>query len=89
MCFSLIYSLDFLLMQFSDNSSDMELRIQLGGVEIDSPKNISVNAEDTSLIVQIKQFGILRTLMEARSLYDKIKASETIWFVKLNVDQVF
>lgn len=71
-------------MQFSDNASDMELRIQLGSIEIQNPRDVFVDAEDTSLTIRIRHSGTLLTLLEANSLFDKIKPAETIWFGKLN-----
>ncbi|XP_031392822.1 probable inactive shikimate kinase like 2, chloroplastic [Punica granatum] len=67
--------------EFSDNASDMELRIQLGDVEIQSPRDVSVDAEDTSLTIKVKRAGNLFTLLEADTLFDRIKAAETIWYI--------
>lgn len=72
-------------MQFSDHASDMELRIHLGSIEIQNPRYVSVVAEDTSLTITIKRSGTLLTLLEADTLFDRIKPAETIWLVKLNL----
>lgn len=72
-------------MQFSDGSSDMELRLQLGGIDISGPRDIYVDANDTSLAIQLKHSGSLMTLMETDSLFDRIKSAETIWLVVLCV----
>lgn len=72
-------------MQFSDGSSDMELRLQLCGVDISGPRDIHVDANDTSLTIKLKRSGSLTTLMETDSLFDRIKSAETIWLVVLCV----
>ncbi|XP_039168732.1 probable inactive shikimate kinase like 2, chloroplastic [Eucalyptus grandis] len=70
-------------MQFSDGSSDMEWRLQLRGMDISGPRDIHVDANDTSLTIQLKHSGSLMTLMETDSLFDRIKSAETIWLVAL------
>lgn len=72
-------------MQFTDGSTDMELRLQLGGIKVPSPRNISVDADETSLAIRLKdpEAGTLVTLMETASLFDRIKSSETIWQVEI------
>ncbi|KAK4801976.1 hypothetical protein SAY86_000179 [Trapa natans] len=67
--------------EFSDNASDMELRVQLGSVQIQNPRDVFVDAEDTSLTIGIKCSGTLLTLLEANTLFDKIKPAETIWYL--------
>ncbi|KAI3441847.1 uncharacterized protein J3R85_001895 [Psidium guajava] len=71
--------------EFSDGSSDMELRLQLGGIGISGPRDIYVDANNTSLTIQLKHSGSLMTLMETDSLFDRIKSAETIWLVVLCV----
>ncbi|KAK3026692.1 hypothetical protein RJ639_041539 [Escallonia herrerae] len=66
-------------MQFSDGSSEMELRLKLGDRDIPSTRDISVEAEESSLAVRIKHSGSPMTLMETSCLYEKIKPAETIW----------
>lgn len=70
-------------MQFSDASSEMELRLQLGSSGAVSSGDIFVDAEDSSLKIGVKQSGSFITLVEINQLYEKIKSSETIWFVQL------
>lgn len=67
--------------EFSDGSSDMELRLQLGGIDISGPRDIHVDANNTSLTIQLKHSGSLMTLMETHSLFDRIKSAETIWYL--------
>lgn len=74
-------------MQFSDASSEMELRLQLGGGGTVSSRDIFVDAEDSSLKIGVKQSGSFITLVEINQLYEKIKSSETIWFVQLVVPE--
>lgn len=65
-------------MQFSDGSSDVELRLELGDRGIQSTKDIFVDASENFLTVRLQCSGSPKTLMET-SLYDKIKPAETIW----------
>ncbi|KAL8112716.1 hypothetical protein AgCh_020144 [Apium graveolens] len=67
-------------MQFSDGSSDVELRLELGDREIQSTKDIFVDANESFLTVRLQCSGFPKTLMET-SLYDKIKPAETIWYL--------
>jgi hypothetical protein len=57
-------------MQFSDGSSEVELRLQL-----------NVDSNDTSLTIRVQRNGYLITLIETNHLFGKIKPAETIWFV--------
>lgn len=68
-------------MQFSDGSSEVELRLQLGAQDIQSYRDISVDANDSSLKIRIQRYGSLITLIETDHLFEKIKPAETIWFV--------
>lgn len=70
-------------MQFSDGSSEIELRLQLGEQVIQSSKDIIVDADGTSLTVRVKRSGSFLTLIETNQLFDKIKPAETIWFVNV------
>ncbi|KAK2970663.1 hypothetical protein RJ640_017787 [Escallonia rubra] len=68
-------------MQFSDGSSEVELRLKLGDRDIPSTRDISVEAEESSLAIRIKHSGSPMTLMETSCLYEKIKPAETIWYL--------
>lgn len=68
------------LVQFHDDSSEVELRLELGSESI-SPKDIFVDANDTSLVIKVQQSGCIRTLLETDSLYGVIKPAETIWYM--------
>lgn len=67
--------------QFSDNASEMELRLNIGSMDVRSTKDISVDANDTSLTIRVLQSGSPITLIDTNPLFDRIKPSETIWFV--------
>lgn len=56
----------------------MELRLRLKTGETLSPKDISVDADGTSLAVKEKRNGLLVTLLETNQLFEKIMPSETI-----------
>uniref|UniRef100_M1B6N9 ATP binding protein n=1 Tax=Solanum tuberosum TaxID=4113 RepID=M1B6N9_SOLTU len=66
--------------EFSDGSSEVELRLELGQGDV-TPKDIYVDANESSLAIRVKQSGIVRTLMETSTLYEKIKPAETIWYI--------
>lgn len=66
-------------MQFTDGGKEVELRLRLKTGEILSPKDISVDADGTSLAVKEKRNGLLITLLETNHLFEKIMPSETIW----------
>ncbi|CAI8588218.1 unnamed protein product [Vicia faba] len=67
--------------QFSDAASEMELRLHIGGMGIISTKDISVNADDTSLDITLLRSGSPITLIQTNPLFDRIKPSETIWYI--------
>lgn len=75
-------------MQFTDGSSEVELRLQLGTQEIRSSKDIFVDANETSLTIRVQRMGSIITLLETKQLFEKIKPSETIWFVIVMVDNL-
>lgn len=78
----------FTSLQFLDGSSEVELRLQLGGQNIQSTRDIFVDANGTSLTIEVQHSGSLITLMETNHLFDKIKPAETIWFVKLKAHEI-
>ncbi|KAF7815517.1 putative inactive shikimate kinase like 2, chloroplastic [Senna tora] len=67
--------------EFSDGSSEVELRIQISGEDIQNPRDISVDANYTSLAVRVQRPGSPFTLLETNNLFDKIKPDETIWYI--------
>ncbi|KAE8657232.1 putative inactive shikimate kinase like 2 [Hibiscus syriacus] len=67
--------------EFSDGSSEVELRLQLGGQDDVSAKDILVDADGTSLTVKVRQAGSFATLIDTNSLFEKIKPAETIWYI--------
>lgn len=66
--------------EFSDCSSEVELRLDLGDRAIQSSRDVFVDANENSLSIRILHSGYLKTLMET-SLYEKIKPAETIWYL--------
>lgn len=77
----LTYLILWNIMQFSDASSEVELRLQLGAYEIRSPRDIFVDANGTSLTIRVQHHGSPVTLIETNQLFEKIMPAETIWFV--------
>ncbi|XP_002518979.2 probable inactive shikimate kinase like 2, chloroplastic isoform X2 [Ricinus communis] len=67
--------------EFSDGSSEVELRLPLGSQDYESGKDIFVDADGTSLIVRVKRSGSFTTLIQTNYLFDKIKPAETIWYI--------
>lgn len=72
-------------MQFSDGSSEVELRLNIGGLDIRSSRDLSVDANDTSLAIRVLRPGSPITLIETNRLFDRIKPSETIWCVQFKL----
>ncbi|XP_073298894.1 probable inactive shikimate kinase like 2, chloroplastic [Primulina huaijiensis] len=66
--------------EFHDDSTEVELRLELGSESI-SPKDIFVDANDTSLVIKVQQSGYIRTLLDTDTLYGVIKPAETIWYI--------
>lgn len=69
------------MVQFSNGSFEVELRLELGNVEV-STRDIFVDTDENSLLIRVKQSGTTRTLLDTSCLYDKIKPSETIWYMQ-------
>nr|XP_009389081.1 PREDICTED: probable inactive shikimate kinase like 2, chloroplastic [Musa acuminata subsp. malaccensis] len=67
--------------EFSDGDADVELRLDISKLDIMSPSDIFVDMDETSLLVRVKASGTLITLMEANCLFERIKPSETIWYI--------
>lgn len=51
------------------------------GLDIQSSRDIFVDADGTSLVVQVKHSGSHITLIETNKMFEKIKPAETIWFI--------
>ncbi|XP_010693320.2 probable inactive shikimate kinase like 2, chloroplastic isoform X1 [Beta vulgaris subsp. vulgaris] len=68
-------------LKFCDGTSDVELRLFLRGMRVQSSKDIHVDADEGSLVIKIKQSEGVATLMETKQLYGKIKPAETIWYL--------
>lgn len=67
--------------EFQDGSTDVELRLLLNGIAVQSSKEIQVDADESSLIVRIRRPESFSTLMETKQLYGRIKPGETIWYL--------
>ncbi|XP_010540751.1 PREDICTED: probable inactive shikimate kinase like 2, chloroplastic [Tarenaya hassleriana] len=67
--------------EFMDTGSEVELRLRLKSGENPSPKDIYVDADGTSLLVKEQRYGMQITLLETNQLFEKIKPSETIWYI--------
>ncbi|WJX56344.1 putative inactive shikimate kinase like 2, chloroplastic [Trifolium repens] len=67
--------------EFFDNASEMELKLNIGSMDIRSTKDILVDANDTSLTIKVLRSGSPITLIETNPLFDRIKPSETIWYI--------
>ncbi|XP_047173792.1 probable inactive shikimate kinase like 2, chloroplastic [Vigna umbellata] len=67
--------------EFSDGSAEVELRLKIGGLDIRSSRDISVDTHDTSLAIRVLRQGAPITLIETNPLFDRIKSSETIWYI--------
>ncbi|KAG6636247.1 probable inactive shikimate kinase like 2, chloroplastic [Carya illinoinensis] len=67
--------------EFSDASSEVELRLQLGAYDIQSPRDIFVDANGTSLTIRVQHHGSPVTLIETNQLFENIKPAETIWYI--------
>ncbi|KAJ6854231.1 putative inactive shikimate kinase like 2, chloroplastic [Iris pallida] len=72
--------------EFNDADTEVELRLDIGSFDIESSKDIFVDADETSLLIRVKASGTLITLMETARLFEKIKPGETIWY--LDEDQL-
>ncbi|KAK3153404.1 hypothetical protein QOZ80_2BG0172060 [Eleusine coracana subsp. coracana] len=67
--------------EFTDGNGEVELRLDIGKLGIETSRNVFVDVDDTSLLIRVKSDGTLRTLINVATLFDRIKASETIWFI--------
>ncbi|GAB2296410.1 Probable inactive shikimate kinase like 2, chloroplastic [Dionaea muscipula] len=67
--------------EFNDGTSEVELRLRLTEKKALSSKDIFVDADGRSLVIRIQHSGFSRTVMETNQLYDRIKPSETIWYL--------
>ncbi|KAJ1296095.1 hypothetical protein BS78_01G272600 [Paspalum vaginatum] len=67
--------------EFVDGNGEVELRLDIQKLGIESSKDVFVDVDDTSLLIRAKSDGTLRTLMNVQTLFDRIKSSETIWFI--------
>ncbi|KAF3335965.1 putative inactive shikimate kinase like 2 [Carex littledalei] len=67
--------------EFSDTGGEVELRLDIRSLNIESSGNVFVDADDTSLLIRAKSAGILKTLIDVNRLFERIKSSETIWYI--------
>ena len=76
-------------MQFFDNSSEVELRLPLVNQDVESSREIYVDADGTSLVVRVQRAGSWTTLIETNQMFEKIKPAETIWFAILRAHKSY
>ncbi|KAB1216074.1 putative inactive shikimate kinase like 2, chloroplastic [Morella rubra] len=69
------------LVVFSDSTSEVELRLQLRAQDVESSRDIFVDAKDTSLTIRVQRHGSVVTLIETSHLFERIKPAETIWYI--------
>lgn len=69
------------ILQFLDSVSEVELRLDIGALDIQSSSDVFVDVDETSLLIRVKASGSLINLMETNRLFDNIKPSETVWLV--------
>jgi hypothetical protein len=77
-----VYFSSFII-QFSDTGGEVELRLDIRSLNIESSSDVFVDADDTSLLIRVKSAGILKTLIDVNQLFERVKSSETIWYVLL------
>lgn len=70
--------------EFTDGNGEVELRLDIQKLGIESSRDVFVDVDDTSLLIRAKSDGTLKTLMNVQTLFDRIKSSETIWFIDEN-----
>lgn len=69
------------IIQFSDSGGEVELRLDIRSLNIESSSDVFVDADDTSLLIRAKSAGILKTLIDVNQLFERVKSSETIWYM--------
>nr|CAD1845150.1 unnamed protein product [Ananas comosus var. bracteatus] len=67
--------------QFADGVAEVELRLDIGALGVQSSRDVFVDVDETSLLIRVKVAGTLITLMETDRLFERIKSSETIWYI--------
>uniref|UniRef100_A0A7N1A5P7 CS domain-containing protein n=1 Tax=Kalanchoe fedtschenkoi TaxID=63787 RepID=A0A7N1A5P7_KALFE len=70
--------------EFADGASEVELRVKLESAEAIGPKDIILDARETTLTIKVQRYGLLTTVVEISRLFDRIRPSETIWYVDEN-----
>ncbi|CAM8877817.1 unnamed protein product [Rhodiola kirilowii] len=70
--------------QFLDGSSEVELRVKLESAEAIGPMDIVLDAGETTLTIKVRRYGLLTTVVEIGRLFDRIRPSETIWYIDEN-----
>nr|CAD1845067.1 unnamed protein product [Ananas comosus var. bracteatus] len=60
---------------------EVELRLDIGALGVQSSRDVFVDVDETSLLIRVKVAGTLITLMETDRLFERIKSSETIWYI--------
>ncbi|GMP97161.1 hypothetical protein CsSME_00045526 [Camellia sinensis var. sinensis] len=69
-------------MQFLDGPTKVELRLELGGHDIQSSRDIFVDAEKSSLTIRVQHSRSLKTLMETTCLYKNLLKQYVYLFLR-------
>ncbi|KAG6504096.1 hypothetical protein ZIOFF_036425 [Zingiber officinale] len=67
--------------EFYDTTAEVELKLDIGKLDVTKSSDIFVDVDESSLLVRVKASGTLITLMETNCLFERIKPSETIWYI--------
>ncbi|KAJ4784898.1 Shikimate kinase [Rhynchospora pubera] len=67
--------------EFSDSGGEVELRIDIKSLNVESSSDVFVDADDIALLIRAKSAGILKTLIDVKQLFERVKSSETIWYI--------
>ncbi|KAI0500337.1 hypothetical protein KFK09_018549 [Dendrobium nobile] len=67
--------------EFSDGGTDVELRLDISALGVESSSDIFVDVDDCSMLIRVKASGTLRTLMQTDCLFERVKPAETIWYI--------
>ncbi|KAJ3681664.1 hypothetical protein LUZ60_014237 [Juncus effusus] len=67
--------------EFADTGGEIEMRFEIGKLNVENPSDIFVDTNDTSLLIRVKSSGILQTLIDVNQLFERVKSSETIWYI--------
>lgn len=58
--------------------------MKLDSAETIGPKDIVLDAGETTLTIRVKRYGLLTTVVQINQLFDRIRPTETIWYIDDN-----